>query len=301
MLAVAGFEAVYGIVEYASGHQHIFQYAKVAYLDSATGTFVNRNQFANYMVMALCLTAGAITYRASKARRKIALRENPVEKVLLLTFYAMLLGAAVLFSRSRAGMVSLMFAMAGMGVFYARSYRKTFFAALIILAVLVAGFSVWLGVSPLPKRFLMLPDEVAAQDARPAVWAQSLELVAQAPVLGHGLSMYKDAFRAHKDRTILARYHHAHNDYLEILVETGVVGLALWLGGIAAALSLTILRLRRRKSRFALVHAQSMVVAVFASLFHAFTDFNMQIPANQLTFFAVLGLGWVTANRRLRR
>ncbi|MCH7780791.1 MAG: hypothetical protein IH848_08085, partial [Acidobacteria bacterium] len=55
LLAAGGLQAIYGAAEYLSGHQHIFAYAKKYYLESATGTFINRNHFAGYLALVLPL------------------------------------------------------------------------------------------------------------------------------------------------------------------------------------------------------------------------------------------------------
>jgi O-antigen ligase len=251
--------------------------------------------------MAICLTAGLVTYRWSKSKSRGNHQGGPLEKIFLLSFYSILLGTALVFSKSRAGLVCLVFALAGMGVFYAKSYRKAYFTALIVVALLVAAFSVWIGVNPLPTRFLELPGEVSTEDARPAVWAQSLKLWTMAPLIGQGPSTFEDAFRSFGGGNILARYQHAHNDYLEILVETGLLGFLLLLGGVGISIAMTVTNLTSRNSRFARMYSLGMVAAVFAVLMHGLLDFNLQIPANRLTFFTILGLAYLTAGRRLRQ
>ena len=55
-LVISGaFGAIYGILETATGHQHIFGYEKRYYTDVATGTLVNRNHFAAMLNLALPL------------------------------------------------------------------------------------------------------------------------------------------------------------------------------------------------------------------------------------------------------
>ncbi|MBZ0273379.1 O-antigen ligase family protein, partial [bacterium] len=132
------------------------------------------------------------------------------------------------------------------------------------------------------------------------VYLSSLRLVAAAPVLGVGAGMFGDAFAVVRAPSILARYEHAHSDYLEILCETGPLGLA----AIAAMILWTVvasLRARaRRTSRFARSIALGALVGVVAVGAHGLVDFNFAIPANLVTFFALLALAYVTATRVLK-
>lgn len=301
LLAVAGFEAVYGMIEYAGGHQHIFTYAKVAYLDSATGTFINRNHFANYLMMAFCLNLGVVSYLWAKSKSKNP-KGNPTrEKIPLIVFYTVLIAAALLFSRSRGGLVCLLFGINIMALLSTRAYRRSLFVGLLVLAILVVGFSFWVGANPMPDRFLDLPAEVRAEDSRPEVWAESARLWMRSPVLGFGTGTFGDAFRALGGGKILARYLHAHNDYLEILVETGLVGFFLLFGGIGLVLVQAVRNGKKRNSRFARFYSQGMIAACGGMLLHSLMDFSLQIPANRNLFFVLLGLAYLTATRRMSR
>lgn len=301
ILAAAGFEAIYGMVEFASGHQHIFNYAKSAYLDSATGTFINRNHFANFLSMAICLNIGVVTYHWAKSSKSYSRSKVPFEMVLLLAFFSIILSAGLLFSRSRAGLVCLMAALVAIGYFYAKPVRRNYFILLLIIGILVVFFSIWMGMNPLPDRFLDLSKEVQAEDSRLDVWAQSLIIWGKAPLTGYGTSSFADVFRVEGERKILARYLHAHNDYLEILVENGLVGFILLFGGICLTMYLTIVGLLRRNSRFARYYSQGMLGAILVFLLHGLLDFNLYIFANRITFFTILGLAYLTAFRRMTR
>lgn len=301
LLAVAGFEAVYGMMEYASGHQHIFGYAKTAYLDSATGTFVNRNHFANYIGMTICLSFGVISYLWVKAKKRNQDRGDPIEPVILVSFLTVLLGAALLLSRSRAGLFSVAFALIIGSFFYARKFRKIYFAIIAVLIVAVIIFTFWLGKNPTPDRFLDIPVEISAEDSRPAVWKRSLELWLNAPVIGNGAGTFADVFRNNSRGEILARYLHAHNDYLQTLVETGILGFLLLFSGIGVTVYMIAAGIGKRESRFAKYYGQAMLLAVLVLLAHSIFDFNLQIPANRLTFFAILGLGYLTSRGRMKR
>lgn len=301
ILAVAGFEAIYGMVEYASGHQHIFNYAKTAYLDSATGTFVNRNHYANFLAMSICMCIGVLTFHWAKSDKSYSGSKVPFEVVLLLAFFTILLSAGLLYSRSRAGLSCLMISLFSIGFFYSKPVRKNYLLLLLTLGLLVVLFSFWIGANPFPDRFLDVPKEVQSDDSRLDVWMQSIKIWTRAPVAGFGTNSFADVFRIEGERNILARYLHAHNDYLEVLVENGLIGFVLLFGGIGLTLYLSIAGLLQRNSRFARFYSQGMLGAAIVFLLHGLLDFNLYIFANRLTFFTLLGLCYLTACRRMTR
>lgn len=299
IMFVAGFEAIYGMIEFAGGHQYIFWFKKFAYLDSATGTFVNRNHFANFLVMSLCLSSGIFLYRWTNIKSKKSRDHGGTEKIFLLAFYAVLCASALLFSKSRGGLTSFLLAFTVIAFLFAKNHRKVSLIALVVVSVLVMVFSVWLNVDPTPSRFADLPEDISEDYARPQVWLQSIAVWSKTPIFGHGSGMFEDAFRTFGPKKILVRYAHAHNDYLEIAVEFGLVGLLLLFGGIFVVMRMIFAGLSNRQSRFARMIGQGAAAAIIATLLHGLTDFNFQIPANRLTFFVILGLGYMATRRSM--
>jgi O-antigen ligase len=77
---------------------------------------------------------------------------------------------------------------------------------------------------------------------------------------------------------------HVHNDYIELLAETGL------LGGLSGLAFMLILYRQARKSFDAEqgyfsrgLHADA-IVALSSLLLHSFVDFNLHLPANALLF-----------------
>jgi O-antigen ligase len=85
-------------------------------------------------------------------------------------------------------------------------------------------------------------------------------------------------------------FDHAHNDYVQFMIETGVIGLGLLgvfvLGHVLHAIRVMIGR--RRRSAAAATFAALM--AILAQAIHATADFNLQIPANAASLLVLMAL-----------
>jgi O-antigen ligase len=294
LVASAAFQAVYGSGEYLSGHQHIFGFAKKHYLDSATGTFINRNHYATFLALALPFAlALAIGSPASQPRngwreRVLATADSAGLTRLFGWAAASLLWLGLLLSHSRAG---LAFGVVGVAVVIVecRTRRAARWVAVVAGLVLLALLSRDLAQAP-GERFRSLASDLSAPGGRTTVWRDTLDLVKERPVFGWGLGAFESAFPSVQSSEIQLSYDHAHNDWLEWLVEGGIAA-------VLPALALFALALRRAGQRrlrsrdgpdAALVAAA--VGALSAVALHAFWDFSLRIPAVAVAVTATLAV-----------
>ena len=83
---------------------------------------------------------------------------------------------------------------------------------------------------------------------------------------------------------------HAHNDYLEALVETGVVGGLCCLWFIAVLFIEAVRGLKELGSSFGAALNLAGLMGCCGILVHSLVDFNLHIPANALLFFVAAHL-----------
>jgi len=88
-------------------------------------------------------------------------------------------------------------------------------------------------------------------------------------------------------------YNHAHNDYLEIASDTGLLGLAVLVGLATHALWVAIAVLRTRHHPALRAAAFASLMAIVAMALHATVDFSLHIPANALLFTVMVALPFV--------
>ncbi|MCX2952171.1 O-antigen ligase family protein [Lentzea sp. NEAU-D7] len=120
------------------------------------------------------------------------------------------------------------------------------------------------------------PDRAGATGA-------ALDLVAQAPLLGAGPGNGSFFFDRGNEGARVMRY--VHNEYLQVLVELGAVGLVLALGVVAAALVL----LWRGRGSSLWAGAMAAVVVV---LVHSGFDFLWHLPAVLIVAGLCAGTGF---------
>ena len=88
-------------------------------------------------------------------------------------------------------------------------------------------------------------------------------------------------------------YAHAHNDYLELVLEYGVLGLACPVGWSSCPSVAALRVLYRRRDPLPRGMAFASLMGVMAILIHSTADFNLHIPANAALFVVLLALPWL--------
>lgn len=300
VFAVGLFQALYGGYEYLTGHQHIFGYAKRFYTDAATGTYINQNHYAGALELALLCGLGLFlaSIRGSSGgprrpagwrTRVVAFFEGHGPRALAIGGALALVALGLVFSYSRMGLAAA--SAAGVGVVLIdlkRSTGRGRWAAILLLAaagLLAASLAGWNRIaSDLSRQ--MTP--ISWEEGRLLVWRDSVSIVRDHPLTGAGLGTFRDVYPAYRSPGIVTYYDHAHNDWIELAVETGAAGSLLALAILAlyaASVGGGLARLRGPEFPVLLGAAGALV----ALLLHEITDFNLQIPANAVLFAATGG------------
>jgi hypothetical protein len=303
----------------------------------ATGTFVNRNHLAGYLNIALAAGCGLMVAQlAPPGTRRGWVRHLRDALALMLSGKARLRGVLVLMvivliaTRSRMGNVAFFAALVVATCVFAIFERERrrglllFAASVVALDLLLVG--AWVGVDRVIERIAdtplvesrvdgklaaegaSVPDGETAAPSSAVRTEQSVEariepareavaIVRDHPWLGTGGGTFYVVYMAYQP-SWEGFYNHAHNDFLEIAADTGLVGLALLLAIAAHALWTSIRLMRERTHPTLRATGFAAVMSVTAMALHALVDFNLHIPANALTFCVMLALPW--AAQRLR-
>jgi O-antigen ligase len=287
----AAFQGLYGLLVLASGHERIWNVPKTAYLDSATGTFVNKNHFAGFLAATIPLGVGLVVVAARKARdltrRKggLLLAFGPAgTRALLLALLTLPALGGLLLSFSRAGIALGVAATAATAV-AALSGKAVHRAAAIVLVIAIAAVPLAdLGADRLMARYASSGSDLNAAGGRATVWLGTLEMIGAFPIGGCGFGSYTWVFPAFSDPEVRLHYTHAHNDLLQLGAEGGL--------GAVLLFGLLLVSLARAGVRALSVARDPLVIGAAAGLtallLHALVDFDFHIPADA-ALAAVLG------------
>ena len=294
------FQAAYGAFMVLSGLELGFFVEKYVGQGVATGTFVNRNHYAGYLVMCLSAGIGLLLAQLStrrpqdwKDRLRGWLRLLLSSKIRLRIYLAVMVVALVL-TRARMGNIAF---FSGLGVagavalFAGRRFSwpvVLFLASLLLVDMLILGQ--WFGFEQLAERLEQTHPE---QEAR--VWSNeyTIDYIEDFPLTGSGGGSFYGVFPNYQAPNLVGFHDHAHNDYLEFAAELGIpaalvlaafVGLALWNAWLVQ---------RRRHTPLYKGAGFAVTMTVLWAAIHSTTDFSLQMPANALTFVVILALAFI--------
>jgi O-antigen ligase len=293
-IVVSGtFQAFYGMAEYLSGHQHIFAYAKRYYVEDATGTFINRNHFASYLAMTLPFALAHVLSLASDPSKTRRLRDGILRIAGPRSVRRALSGSSVatiwsgiLLSYSRGGLAA---SLVGAAIPFAarrRGRRTAILAGVILLGPLL--LLLWMDVQAPGERLLLLGADASAASGRLTVWRETLRLLPSYLPFGSGFGTFEATFASHQPAEITKHYDHAHNDWLQCLLEGGIGALV----SCVALLAIVVSPSRRRggpADEFAAFRI-APVAGVIAIALHSLVDFSLRIPAVWVLAAVLAGL-----------
>ena len=295
-IAVVGtMVAAYGLINYFL-RPAIFAVHAPAGGVGATAPYVNHNHFAGYLEMALPVTAGLFLATYRKVR---------VEASLLLLFLSVFLLLGLLFSLSRAGIISFLTvaALVSLWVLLKKSNRKII-APAIVLSLVAVGYLSFLETERVERRLRTLGEEqtILTMNGRTFAWKASASAIKDQPWAGYGPGNFRLAVTPYREPGFRQRFEYAHNDYLQLWLEYGLFGLVLALAGIILY-ARKLARAVRRKSAELDYLQLGIGAGILSLLLHSFFDFNLNLHANALLFIVLLSLfaGRSSAVASLRR
>lgn len=296
LIAIATIEAGLGLWQYFVGTGEQVRW----------GTYANHNHYAGFLEMTLPF---AVMYPVAVLRRARSRWHSPLPPSLAacgLWALAGMMFVGIVHSFSRMGFIAALSSLFVMGTlalgtrqldWVTGSRRRRWVAAAMVATLALAGF-VFLPPDKLVQRFaeLVSTDELTA-GGRTHLWAETIPLIRAYVFFGCGLDGYETAFSKFKVSGVLVTDDFAHNDYLQLLAELGLVGFL-----IAAALAFSVVRLAvhgavKSADSEMRYFAVACAGALAAILLHSLADFNLYIPANAMLLAWIAGM---TAGNRLQ-
>src|SRR5262245_52106605 len=182
------------------------------------------------MIMALPLVAGyscavlARTWRPADGwgARFRWLTTVEASQFLLAGFCALLMGTALALTGSRSGVAGFIVAILAFAYLAARHFkrRRTRLLVAVYAVVILGGAIAWAGTDMALDRFVTAR---ADSPGRLLAWRDAGQIVSDFPAFGTGLGTFGKAMLVYQTASRPLMYAQAHNDYLQLLAEGGLL------------------------------------------------------------------------------
>jgi O-antigen ligase len=298
LVLIAVLVAVVGMIQLSQGNTLVYGLRKAAYNRSPFGPYFNRGHAASLMAVCLAAGMGLLASRQASRGRRLDQGMRPSDFFASQATLAMLLaviGAGIVLARNRGAVLGLALACAGVG-FWACGFLRSWsgrwalrtFLVLLPMA-LAAAIMHW-------PEALGFPNGLGENSVtwRAGMYSGAWRLFADFPVWGSGLGAVLGAFPGYKPSVVAGVVDHVHSDWLELLLQVGVVGTLAVLAGLLAMVVRFWKRSRELSSEELFLEAGALG-GVLAFMAHSAIEFSFQIPANAVVFLTLLC--WLAVER----
>lgn len=283
------------------GHTvYIYGFWPDPYVNKPFGPFINKNNFAGWIIMVLPLALGQLAAKFAAFARKVRpdwrsrilwLSSKDGARAVFAAVAAFAMGVALVMSMSRSGMVAFAVAIIAAAWFAPHAYSgpRVRFARVAASVALLVVFAAWVGTDAIADRFADRAD--ATMIGRVGAWKDALAIAKDFPIVGAGVNTFGTAMVLYQRHDAYNFWEEAHNDYLQLVAEGGVVMSVL----LVSAIAVVIGQIRRRfadepAEQPAVWIRVGAVAGLFAIAFQELVEFSLQIPGNAALFAALLGI-----------
>ena len=288
--------SLFGLVQFFTS-PHDVLYWTYPSAGQVFGPFVNRNHFAFYVNVCVGLGVGLLLSRSigsqptrdgsrTRDRRDQWGLRTPLEllrdpQALWIAMALALMIAGVVFCVSRGGILALLGAAVTCLVFGLVQFPRWRAGGVLLTVAIALALLSWFGWERIEARLSTLWTGEALQDDRVALLPRAWRAIQEFPVwgTGYGTFQYIEPLYLHKPQDVGWVYEHAHNEYLEALIEGGTLRLMLSVLIIGWVLRLghRAVRLHRRRAAAAL--ALGALFGFTTIVVHSFVEFGLHMPA----------------------
>jgi O-antigen ligase len=300
------FQAFYGALE-------ILLHVKTTWVlgmeqgNRANGTFVYYNHLANYLMMALSLGTGLIIaqlHQTPSGSWHVRLKRWSsalMSAKMMVRLCLVIMVIALVMTRSRMGNTAFFSVtiIAGIVALLVYKNRPRALTVLIISLMLIDTFVVGT-VFGLEKVKDRLEATSASAETRDQVVEWSMDIIKDYPYTGTGMGSFYSTFPSYT-RYNIGYYNFAHNEYVQFVVEAGIPATLLLGLTVLYGLTLCFKTIRTRHSKTLKGTALGCFMAIVGMLIHISVDFNLQPPANAVTFILILVLAGCSATIQVNK
>lgn len=267
--------ALFAICQYLSGTPNFYWLRSPGNGNLIFGPYFNRNHYAGLMEMLTPLGLVLSLSRLVHGGQRI-----------LAAFAAIIMAGSIVVTLSRGGVISLVAELLILFWITSRAQKGSLIRnRMLLLVVLTLAFLAFVGSSTTWSHLGDLQESF-----RWDVLKDSLRMFAHKPILGWGLGTFETVYPAYRSFYTTLYVNAAHNDYLQVLVETGILGFAcvLWFISVLYRTGAKDFRHWNQSWRGAL--QLSALIGCTGFLVHSALDFSLQVPGNAAFFYVFCAL-----------
>ena len=275
-----------------------------------TGPYVNHNHYAGLMEMIFPIVLGLFFFYRPRIGKSTLIKgileilsQEKANIHILLGTSALLVIISIFVSLSRGAMISTCLSLILFTVFLLKRKISKGNTILIIVVIMLTAISIgWFGWDQIIDRFAGLKNSQGViYESRLDFWKDTKDIISHHLITGSGIGTYSHIYPLYRSVISDLFLTHAHNDYLELLAEGGLIAFFLAVSFLITFFFKTYKIFSRRRDAFSIYLYMGSITALVSILFHSFTDFNMHIGANGLWFFFVAGIAVSAANTGIRK
>ena len=277
-LTASGFLiALVAVIQDLTSRGEIYWLVPVRGASFIYGPYVNHNHYAGIMEL---LAPFPLVLSM--------MEELTPPKRVLLAFAGVFMASTIFLSLSRGGMTGFGFEVVFLAaVLWWKNASRRSAAIFATVCLLIMIFLLWLGGKSLVQRFVSFKTDEASYHSRLQIARDSIPMIEARPLMGWGLGTFTTVYPKYRSFYASVFVNAAHNDYVQVLAETGALGLLAVLGFVAVVYVCGFRKLRGRGLNLTQAATLAALLGVTGILVHSFVDFNLQIPANAATFYVV--------------
>nr|CAA6828245.1 MAG: O-antigen ligase [uncultured Thiotrichaceae bacterium] len=288
LLSAAG-QAVLAILQYYTQNPSLFSGIQSM---AARGSYLNQNHLTAYMEIAEPIALAFVLYYVIRQTDTRAVQKTL--KIAIFSLLSMTLLFIPLISTSRMGLFLLLLSIIlSFWTMTPSTIRSKIILPLISLRLLLLGVFITLHytfVTNTATTVMRAAPQNIAGDLRWTMWKNTWEGILALAPFGSGPGTFQQGFRPFQSIENNLFINHAHNDYLEFMFETGVLGVVLILYfAYLYGWQWRQIKLIHEKSLMRLLQSGAGV-GIFLFMVYSLTEFNFHTPANVMYFCFLLGI-----------
>jgi len=286
-----------GLYQLTANTRLVYGWYVPLFADGSSAPFINPNHQAGWLVMLLSLTLGGFAGEVARGMRGVAprwrdrilwLSSKDASVAVLLLFASALMAAGILATRSRSGAAVMMFAFLADAWWNGRKQPTRLGKMATAAGVIAVGLAMlaWNGAAVLQEIA-----QTEGSSGRFEIWHDTQRIISDFWLTGTGFNTYGAAMLYYQPRQDGVRFIEAHNDYLQLIAEGGLlVGIPFLILAIAVIAEI------RKRFREAADDTRTYwlrvgaVTGLIALALQSTIEFTLQMPGGAMMFTVLLAI-----------